>query len=348
MEPAHYRTTPDQRRNAVSTVSVVVPVYRGESTVRALAAEIAEHRQPTMTAGGRAYSVTELILVWDRGPDQSDVVLRDLAETHDWIRVIWLARNYGQHAATVAGMAASSGEWLVTMDEDGQHDPSHIGALLDAAFDRRANLVYGAPSNRPPHGFLRNIASRFTKTVFLRLLSGGEVTTFHSYRLISGDAGRAAARHTGPSVYLDVALNWVAADTAVVPLPMRTEGREAASYRFRTLISHFWRLVLSSGNRPLRIVSGLGAVISSGGILYSIWLILGRLRGEVEVAGWASTMVALLIIGGLILISLGVIAEYVGLAASASMGRPFYVTVEDPGRLFAPRMSTETDRRVDP
>ena len=320
-----------------ATVSVVVPVYRGADTIGAVTAAVAALRSPTLTPAGRAFRVTELVLVWDHGPDASDDVLLELDEANPWVRVIWLSRNFGQHAATVAGMAATGGEWIVTMDEDGQHDPAHIGMLLDAAYENRSQLVYAAPANKPPHGVIRNLGSRLTKTVFLRILSGRSVVPFHSYRLIAGDAGRAVAAYCGPGVYLDVALSWVIADVSTVRVTMRPEGRPARSYGWRTLLSHFWRLVLSSGNRPLRIVSAAGVVCSGAGILYAIWLVVGRLRGVAEVSGWTSLMVATLLIGGLILIALGIIAEYVGLAATMSMGKPSYVALDAPQRRFGPR-----------
>lgn len=325
---------PSKGERPATEVSVVVPVYRGAKTIASLAEEIALYRDESRTPAGRAFFVSELILVWDHGPDNSNVVLRELEAAQDWIRVIWLSRNYGQHAATIAGMAASGGDWIVTMDEDGQHNPADIPSLLDTAYATRTQLVYGAPANRPPHGLLRNVASWLAKTFFLRILSGGALETFHSFRLMAGDAGRAVAAYAGPGVYLDVALSWIISDTATLRVSMRAEGRKAESYAPRALVSHFWRLVISYGNRPLRIVSGLGALSAAGGILLSIWLIIGRLQGGAEVAGWTSTMVALLVIGGLILISLGVIAEYVGLAAAMSMGRPTFVALDDPADRF--------------
>ena len=319
------------------TVSVVVPVYRGAATIEALAAEVAELRGVTTTPAGRTFQVTELVLVWDHGPDRSDEVLARLSAAHDWVRVVWLSRNFGQHPATVAGMAATGGDWIVTMDEDGQHDPARIGMLLDTAYAERSQLVYAAPSNKPPHGALRNLGSTLAKTFFLKILSGDTLTPFHSFRLVAGDAGRAVAAYCGPGVYLDVALSWVIADVSTVHVEMRAEGRAAVSYRFRALVSHFWRLVLSSGNRPLRIVSAFGALCSTAGILYALWLVLGRVSGAPEVEGWTSLMVAHLVISGVILIALGVIAEYVGLAATMSMGKPSYVALDTPDRLFGPR-----------
>jgi glycosyltransferase involved in cell wall biosynthesis len=312
------------------SVSVVIPVYAGATTVPALIEELGALTTPRMTAGGTCFQVAEVILVWDHGPDHSDQVITELTERLPWVRAVWLSRNYGQHPATVAGISASRGDWVVTMDEDGQHDPADIARLIDTAFSARSSLVYAAPSNPPPHSFLRNIASSMTKGVVLRWLSGGESTPFHSFRLIHGEHARAVAAFCGPGVYLDVALGWVVGGATSCPVAMRDEGRAASSYNVRRLSSHFWRLVISSGNRPLRIVSGAGLLTAVLGIVLALVLAVQRLAGDTVPQGWTSVIVAVLIIGGLVLTSLGVIAEYVGLAAGMSMGKPLFVAISRP------------------
>jgi polyisoprenyl-phosphate glycosyltransferase len=320
-------------RNLADTVSVVVPVYRGAETLPGLVAEIEAVRQMRTPEGRRAV-LAEVILVWDNGPDQSDEVIRALAAAHDWVRPVWLSRNFGQHAATIAGMASSGSDWIVTMDEDGQHDPADIGQLLDAAYAAKAHVVYARPSNPPPHGALRNAASRLAKGFVARALTGGSVADFHSFRLVAGDVGRSMAAYAGRGVFLDVALSWVTSRVTWTPLRMRSEGRPATSYNLRALASHLWRLVLSSGNRPLRLVSGLGAVSSTAGVFYSFYLVVARIQGWTPVQGWTTVVVCVLVLGGIILLSLGVIAEYVGLAATMSMGKPGFVILDDPDCRF--------------
>jgi glycosyltransferase involved in cell wall biosynthesis len=316
------------------TVSVVIPVYRGAGTLPKLVDELECLRPMQTTPNGREFRIDEVFLVWDRGVDGSDQVIRELCARHDWLRPIWLSRNFGQHAATLAGMTSSGGEWIVTMDEDGQHDPAYIGAMLDTAYGSRSQLVYASPMTPPPHGFVRNTASRLTKWLFVRVLASGAPIAFHSYRLILGEAGRSVAAYTGPDVYLDVALSWVVADAAVCPVPMRTEGRAATSYSYRRLASHFWRLVISSGTRPLRFVSVLGLLFAFAGLGLSIYSITVNLTGNVKVQGWTSVFVAVLFVGGAILFSLGVIAEYVAAATNMSMGKPVYVIERDPADTF--------------
>ncbi len=316
------------------SVSVVVPVYRGEDTLPALMAELAPLTTPQATPQGRAYRVTEVLLVWDRGPGRSDEVIRQLKDEYAWVRPIWLSRNFGQHAATLAGMTSSGGDWIVTLDEDGQHDPAYIGAMLDAAYDAGAQLVYAQPTNPPPHSRLRNAGSRTAKRIFVSVLADQKFEEFSSYRLVLGEVGRSVAAYTGTGVYLDVALSWVVANVTTCPVRMRSEGRPPANYSYRRLFSHFGRLVISSGTKPLIFVSFIGIAFVILGGLAALWVAYGRFVGNLPINGWASMFVALMIVGGAVMLSLGIIAQYIGAATNMSLGKPLYVVVRDPADTF--------------
>jgi polyisoprenyl-phosphate glycosyltransferase len=316
------------------SVSVVIPVYRGATTLPTLIDEVDQLCSEQRTPDGRRFRVAEILLVWDRGIEGSHRVVRDLAQQRESVRAIWLSRNFGQHAATLAGMTSSGGDWIVTMDEDGQHDPAYIGQMLDTAYRNQSQLVYASPTTPPPHGALRNAASRLTKWLFVRVLASEAPIAFHSYRLMLGEPGRSVAAYTGPGVYLDVALSWVVADAVICPVPMRDEGRATSGYTYRRLLGHFWRLVVSSGTRPLRIVSLTGLVFAFAGVGLSIYSIVRRLTGNINVQGWTSVFVGLLVVGGAILFSLGIIAEYIAAATNVSMGKPVYVIVRDPADVY--------------
>lgn len=325
----------DRQLMRVDSVSVVIPVYNGAVTLPGLVKEIEQLRSIQETPGGHKFCVEEVLLVWDRGVRGSEEVVRELGAREEWVRPVWLSRNFGQHPATLAGMTSSGGDWVVTMDEDGQHDPAFISDLLDTAYRDRAQLVYASPTNRPPHGVLRNAASWLTKWLFVHILvSSDGLGAFNSYRLILGEAARSVAAYAGAGVFLDVALSWVVTNPSTCPVAMRSEGRPASAYTFRRLFSHFWRLVISSGTRPLRFVSVMGFLLALFGFCVAIDSALQRVMGNVDVQGWTSVFVAVLAVGGAILIALGIIAEYIAASASMAMGKPVYVIVRDPGDVF--------------
>jgi undecaprenyl-phosphate 4-deoxy-4-formamido-L-arabinose transferase len=316
------------------SVSVVIPVYKGEHSLPALMAEIAPLTALGETPAGRAFIVTEVILVHDNGPDDSDAIMRELSSAYPFVSTLWLSRNFGQHAATLAGMSASKGEWIVTLDEDGQHDPAHIPELLDVAVEQRASLVYAKPTNVAPHGLLRNAASRTAKRIISHIVGGKASQEFQSYRLVRGDIGRQLAGFAVSGVYLDVALGWVTDRVATVPIELRDEGDRESGYSYSSLFAHFWRMVLSSGTRGLRLVSVIGVTLAFLGVVLAIYLIIGRLSGSVSIEGWTSLAVITLICSGAILVSLGIIAEYIGVTLNVAMGRPLYLLVDDPVRVL--------------
>lgn len=316
-------------------IAVVVPVFRGERTLPALVAEVLALPQPGLTPDGVAYRVTEVILVDDRGPDGSAEVIRDLARAHERVIAVRLARNSGQHGATLAGVAASSADWVVTMDEDGLHDPADVPGLLDTAFAARSRLVYAVPANRPPHGRLRNAASRAVKRLARGVLMPGRGVDFSSFRLVHGDLARGLARDAGPNLYLDAALDWVVADPAGHPVRFRAEGRPAESYSFRRLRQHFWRLVLSSGTRPLRLIAFGGSAFALAGIVVAAVVIWLGLRGDTGYTGWASTLATVLVVGGVLMLVLAALAGYLAIVYAALMGRRPFVAIEDDDTTFA-------------
>lgn len=311
-------------------MSVVVPVYRGEATLPTLLAELDPYTSGFTTPDGHPAVVSEVFLVHDHGPDASARVIHELSEQYPYVRPVWLSRNFGQHPATLAGMASSGGDWIVTLDEDGQYDPKDIAGFLDVALRQRATVVYAAATNEAPHGAMRNIASRGSKRVLDLLVGSKEARQYHSFRLVLGEIGRSVAAYAGSGVYLDVALGWVAGEVATAPATLRTEDR-ASGYSLRRLLAHFWRMVLTSGTRGLRFVTGTGVALSVVGVLIALALAVRQLvTGELP-EGWTSLMVVLLVVSGLLLFFMGIVAEYVGVAVNMAMGKPLYLITSDPG-----------------
>jgi len=311
------------------TISIVVPVYQGEKTLDTLVGEIEPLTKGSLTPQGHAMRVAEVVLVYDGGPDRSDETIRRLASTLSFIRPVWLSRNFGQHAATIAGMASTGSEWIATLDEDGQFDPADIGSLLDVALAQQAQLVYGT-SKDPPHGFVRNFASDTAKTIATFLLGDRRAVKFTSFRLMLGEIGRGAAAYVGPGVYLDAALSWAFGRTVSCPVPFRQEADRPSGYSFRKLMVHFWQLIITIGPRPLRIVSLAGLVAGVAGLVLALTVVIEKLAGNVNVPGWTSLTVIVLLLGGMNLLALGVVAEYVGAAVRMAMGKPLYLITSDP------------------
>jgi glycosyltransferase involved in cell wall biosynthesis len=311
-------------------ISVVIPVYGGEAHLADVVEELAAYAEPLTTPRGRPYRVTEVLLVHDCGPDDSPRVMRELAAKYSFVRPLWLSRNFGQHAATLAGIASSGGEWVVTMDEDGQHDPAAMAGMLDVALDEQARVVYARPVAPPPHSWFRNVTSRGAKRAINTFSGGADASLFHSYRLILGEVARSISAYSGSGVYLDIALGWVVGRAATAPVALRDEGERVSSYSLRRLLSHFLRMVLTAGTRGLRVVSLLGVVLALLGLGLAVFIVVEQIVNPAPVAGWSSLMVVVLLSTGAVLFSLGVISEYIGVTVNTALGKPLYLLTQDP------------------
>ena len=316
----------------VYRLSIVIPVYRGETTLPTIVAEIAALAVERMTPGGRRAIVTEVLLAHDCGPDRSDKTLEALALQYDFVKPVWLTRNYGQHAATMAGMASATGEWVVTLDEDGQQDPVDILLMLDAAIDNALQLVYAQPVNPPPHGWLRNLASRTAKGISTRMLGNKSIGKFNSFRLIDGELARTLAAYCGNGVYLDVGLFWITARIGHCPVRLRNELDRPSGYSYFKLLGHFWSLILTTGTRPLRLITVVGFFSIMLAVCIAAFALYEKIVGDVPIQGWASLVIVVSFFCGTILAALGVISEYMAVTMGIAMGKPLYVVSSKPVR----------------
>ncbi|MBK1641390.1 hypothetical protein CKO12_05770 [Chromatium okenii] len=313
-------------------VSLVIPVYRGEKSLSTLIEEILPLTATQITPKGNGFRICEILLVHDCGPDQSDKTIEKLSSQYAFIRPIWLSRNYGQHAATLAGMASATGDWVATIDEDGQQNPADIGYMFDYALTNSLQLVYAQPINPPPHGRIRNISSQLAKIISAKLLGNKSIGRFNSFRLIEGEIARTLAAYCGNGVYLDVGLFWITGRVGHCPVKLRCELDRPSGYSYIKLLGHFWNLVLTTGTRPLRLITifGLCAVILS--IFITGYAFYGKYFSSAPVQGWTSVLITVAFFSGSILIALGVIAEYLAVTMGIVMGKPLYVVVTKPTR----------------
>ena len=318
-------------------ISIVIPVYRGETTLPRLVDEAFPLTTPQISPDGHAYVLSEILLVHDCGPDASDKTIERLAAAHAFVRPIWLSRNYGQHAATLAGMASATGDWVATLDEDGQQDPTDIAKMLDAAVRDQLQLVYAKPINPPPHGWLRNTLSRTAKAITGKLLGNAAVGQFNSFRFVDGEIARTLAAYCGNGVYLDMGLFWITGRIGHCDITLRAEMDRPSGYSYIKLLGHFWNLIFTTGTRPLRLITLLGflsVVLASAVTAHALW---GKFHGGVPVQGWASLLIVVSFFSGCILTSLGVIAEYMVVTMGIVMGKPLYVVASKPTRYVARR-----------
>jgi undecaprenyl-phosphate 4-deoxy-4-formamido-L-arabinose transferase len=234
-------------------------------------------------------------------------------------------------------MASATGDWIATIDEDGQQNPADLGRMLDVALAESLQLVYGQPINPPPHGWLRNAASWTAKAITTRLLNSKKIGKFNSFRLVDGELARTLAAYCGNGVYLDVGFFWISSRIGHCPVLLRNEMDRPSGYSYVKLFGHFWNLVLTTGTRPLRLITLMGVCSMILALAISGYALYAKYYGMVPVQGWTSLLIVVAFFSGSILTALGIIAEYLAVTMGIVMGKPLYVVASKPTRPAAPR-----------
>jgi glycosyltransferase involved in cell wall biosynthesis len=235
-------------------ISTITPVYRGCRTLAALVDELNVVRRQLVNNGGPV-RLAEAIFVDDASEDGSGEALYALAREHEWIRVVTLSRNFGQHAATMAGILHASGDWIVTLDEDLQHHPRFILSLLERAVSGQHDIVYARPQTPPHKSVYRDASSALYKRVLGKLSGNPHVSMFNSFRMIRGSVARGASAVAADQTYFDVAVGWFTSRVSTLELPLvdvRYAEERESGYGWRTLLSHARRMLMSSDIKVVR------------------------------------------------------------------------------------------------
>jgi len=300
--------------------SIVIPVYRGEKTIEPLFIKVKnffEHHN-------WAY---EVIFVFDCGPDLSWFKLEALKKQFpEVITAVRLSRNFGQHNAIICGFKYVTGEFIITMDEDLQHNPEDIFALISKQSETNADVIYGVYDERK-HNLFRNT----TSYILNRLLAFG-IPDLHkdytSFRLIRTQIAKETLKMNNSYTFLDGYLSWITKNVSSVTVQHCEGGAGKSSYTFKKLIEHSINIFVTFSNLPIRflIVSSFFILISFIG--YSIYILYRKLFFNDLVPGFATITIICGFGFGLLLFGLGVIGEYIQRINLKTTRRPNYLEAE--------------------
>jgi glycosyltransferase involved in cell wall biosynthesis len=315
---------------SVITLSVVVPVYSGEKFLQQLVDKI------TLLRGdfqGSQIDLREIVFVDDSAKDGSPRILDEIADRNRWVKVIHLSRNFGQHAATIAGIIQTSGDWVVTMDEDLQHPPERIPDLLRKVSEAGSDVVYASGMNSVHRSLFRDLSSRGYKRMMEWLTGNKNLRHVSSFRLIRGSIARASATACPSDIYFDVMLSWFTTRFASVLMDLRDDRyiqTGSSGYNVRSLLSHARRMLASSQVKVLRLGALFGVIILTISVIASLALIFLDLfaPGWLTIRGWASQMLATLFFGGLTVFMIGIVLEYITIMLTRSHGKPLFFAVD--------------------
>ena len=296
-------------------LSVVIPVYRSAETLSTLFDELAQ-------ALGELGVQWQIVLVDDASPDTSwDVICELQRRSPDRIRAIQLSRNFGQHNALMCGFRHADGRFIVTMDDDLQNPPGEIPKLFRAIRESNADLVYGAYQQKQ-HSRLRNLATEVVGAFYRKVF--GRPFAFTAYRIFRRELMEQILAQPVSFVFIDGLFAWHTdriARTVVEHRP-RTSGR--SRYTWGKLARLAVNLFTNFSLLPLQIASWVGGAVTTAGLVLALYCALQLLFGEQAIRGSLLTIVVVLVIGGIQLLCLGVLGEYVGRVHLNNNGRPQY------------------------
>jgi len=304
-------------------LSVVVPVYRSEKILGELCRRLVGVLGHTY--GPDAY---EIILVNDASPDGSWEAAVLAAGSMPGIKAINLRKNVGQHGALLAGMGRARGHVVVLMDDDLQHSPDDIEHLV-AALQPKVDIAYASFAVKR-HAWWKKWGSAFNDWCAVTLIDKPPGLKLSSFKAMRGEVAREVVRYGGPFPYVDGLVFSItsAATNVVVEHNDRFEGR--GNYGFLSSIFLWTKMATNFSVIPLRISSIAGMVLAVIGFLYAVFVLMLRVFDSVgsDVPGWASIIIAVLVIGGIQLMAIGAIGEYLGRAYVHINGKPQY-TIKD-------------------
>jgi glycosyltransferase involved in cell wall biosynthesis len=310
-------------------VSVVVPVYRSQEILPRLVEETTR----ALAASGHVRQF-ELILVCDASPDESWRVIQQLAQANPSVRGVLLRKNAGQHNATMAGLARARGARVVVMDDDLQHPPSAIPAML-AELDRGYDVCYTYYHNRQ-HAFWKKAGSKLNDVAANVLLSKPKGLYLSSFKALDSAIAKEIVKYDGPYAYVDGLILDVTRRIASIEIEHAPRASGQGNYDLSRSLSLWLKMATSFSVYPLRIMLVGGSLLALLSLIVVVYIIVIKLLDPSIPAGWTSLIATILLVGGLQLIGLGLIGEYLGRAYLKLNRKPQYVIRETTDGIVTP------------
>ena len=297
-------------------ISLVVPVYKEAANLRAFLSSVTAEL-------GKTGSTYEIIIIDDGSPDDTWNILSDEAATISSLRALRLSRNFGKELALCAGLEHARGDAVIIMDGDGQHPPSLLPELIRLWQTTGADIVEAVKSKRGPE----SVSGRMGALLFyvvLNKLAGVNLKGVSDFKLMSRKAVNAWLEMPERNVFFRGMTAWLGFTHVQVPFEVPGRAGGSTGWSFPTRLKLALTGISAFSSLPLQFVSIAGLLFFAFSILFGIYTLVLQLTGR-SVSGFATVILLLLIIGSLLMLSLGIIGEYLARIYEEVKRRPRYV-----------------------
>lgn len=298
-------------------VSYVLPVYNNEGSIKRSCQGISE-----LFSGPLSGLDYEIILVNDGSRDGSFAEMREVAALDSHVRTINFSRNFGQLAAILAGYEHASGDAIINMSADLQ-DPVELTVEMVAAWKAGSDVVIGYREGREDSAGAR-LFSMLTYAA-VRASNANIPTGGFDFVLMSRRALEIFLSLKGRHRFYQGDVVWAGLPTTFLPYVRRKRAVGKSQYTFSKKLKLFYDFVLDGSYLPIRAMSACGAIVALLGVLYAGIIAIAWMFGDTPFAGWAPIMVAILVIGGVIMLMLGVVGEYLWRILDEIKAKPMYI-----------------------
>ncbi|MDD3430190.1 MAG: glycosyltransferase [Oscillospiraceae bacterium] len=304
-------------------LSFVIPCYRSSATIMQVVNDIIT----TVTANNN-YTY-EIILVNDCSPDDNATwqCLRCLAEENPAVKAINFSKNSGQHAALLAGYRYATGSYVISLDDDGQTDPRFCFDLIAKLEQEDLDIVFAAYPEKQ-HAWYRNIGTLLNNTMASYLIGRPKSLSLTSYFVCRSFIIEELCRYQGPFPYIDGLLLRSSSRIGSVSVPHHTRQEGSSGYTFSKLLGLWLNGFTAFSIKPLRIATLAGFACACFGFLFGLYVIIQRFVITDYVAGYSSLMAVIIFVGGMLMIMLGLVGEYIGRIYISINNSPQYVVRE--------------------
>jgi sugar transferase len=301
-------------------ISFVIPCYCSKDTIEGVVDEI------KVAMRGLDNYTYEIVLVNDCSPDTTMETIRSLCQKNKSILGIDMAKNFGQHAALMAGMRNSSGDIIVCLDDDGQTPANQVDRLL-SKIEEGYDVVYARYPEKK-HSKFRNMGSQVNKKMTEELLGKPKDLYISSYFAARRFVVNEMCRYENAYPYVIGLVLRTTKKICNVDVDHRERKVGNSGYSLSKLFALWVNGFTSFSVKPLRMATLCGIITAILGFLFAIWTIVNKLINTFVPVGWSSTISIMLLIGGMILFVLGMIGEYVGRIYICINNSPQYVIRE--------------------